>query len=184
MVPKKNDGIIYIIPLDQRMSTPDFVVPSSPIPHRATLDLIPLFDGNKRPWHQKETEEMLQDTIELLPPSIQIQKKKTQLELCFSKSQSKEVETPVLGQKVELSEVICWFYGMKGSRLQTEHFLASLVDFSGCKSRLVALFCFQILFSRRPFSGEFCLPTLWVLRNYWPAVFLNQVPSLIHNKKH
>ena len=37
------------------------------------------------------------------------------------------------GQKVELSEVICWFYGMKGSRLQTEHFLASLVDFSGCK---------------------------------------------------
>lgn len=49
---------------------------------------------------------------------------------------------------------------------------------------LVALFCFQILFSRRPFSGEFCLPTLWVLRNYWPAVFLNQVPSLINNKKH
>lgn len=86
---KENDGIIYIIPLDQRMSTPDFVVPSSPIPHRATLDLIPLFDGNKRPWHQKETEEMMQDTIELLPPSIQIQKKETELELCFSKSQSK-----------------------------------------------------------------------------------------------
>lgn len=96
---KENDGIIYIIPLDQRMSTPDFVVPSSPIPHRATLDLIPLFDGNKRPWHQKETEEMMQDTIELVspPPSKSKKKKQNSRTVFFKGSQRKGRDSSVGG---------------------------------------------------------------------------------------
>ena len=190
----------YIIPLDQRMSTPDFVIPSSPIPPWDEIFTEPRgtrsLSSTATNGHgiRRKPRKQCRIPLSWFPPPSKSPKKNRTRELCFSR----EVNV----RKLRLQ---CWggIYWSKGGvkwsymlilwdeRVATAN--CTLFNFfSGLfrmqemlhSAGLVALFCFQILFSRRPFSGEFRLPTLWVLRNYWPAVFLNQVPSLINNKKH